>query len=129
MATSVILLGCLITLSTLALGELDLQELPYQIDGYLESKLITPEFSETIELLKQRKKLKPTSKGLDMKFLDGKTEEQVKEVINFLVKSHFFKLAVIALFRSIAVYVKPWSAQCFHGLILETLAKKLLTST
>jgi len=89
MATSVIFMSFLLTVSTLALAEFDLQELPHQIDVYLESKSITLEFSETIELLKQRKKLKPLSKGLDMKFLDGKTEEQAKEVFIFSAKSNF----------------------------------------
>jgi hypothetical protein len=85
MAAGVFILGCLLTVAKLALCEFNLQKLPNQIDSYLETKSITPEFFETIDLLKQRKKLKPLSRELDMKLLDGKNEEEAKEVLNFLV--------------------------------------------
>jgi hypothetical protein len=84
MSTNFLLLSYLLTVSTLALGEFNIHQLPNQINGYLDRRTITPEFSETIELLKQRKRLKPQSKGLDMKLLDGKNEEQAKEVFNFV---------------------------------------------
>jgi hypothetical protein len=69
-------------LISITLGNADFEALPSQINSYLETKVVSPDLKNSIELIRQRKVLKPNSKNLNMKLLDDKDEEQSRLVIN-----------------------------------------------
>lgn len=66
----------------ITLGDADFEKLPSQINSYLETKFMSPDLKSTIELIRQRKVMKPYSKNFKMKLLDNKDEAQTRAVIN-----------------------------------------------
>jgi len=70
----------LLSLASFALGEVDFQRLPDDLNHFLESKTLTPDLEKTINLLRQKRSLKTTSRKLDMNLMDGKSEEHINKV-------------------------------------------------
>lgn len=70
----------LLSVASFALGEVDFESLPKDLNDFLESKTITPKLEKTINLLRQKRSLKINSKGLDMNLMDGKSAEHISKV-------------------------------------------------
>jgi len=70
----------LFSLATLAFGKVDFEKLPDEINRYLETKILTPEFKETVDLIRQKKTMKTYSTRFDMKLMDGLSEEKISKV-------------------------------------------------
>lgn len=70
----------LLSLASLAIGEVDFESLPQQLNRFLETKTITPELEKTVNLLRQKRSLKPSNTKFDMNLMDGKSETHASKV-------------------------------------------------
>jgi len=82
-APLIILLVSACGLTSANIKELDLENLPDEINLFLNTKITSPEVERAFDLLRQRKKWDYAFTRMDMKLSDGLDEQQIRMVEYF----------------------------------------------